>query len=121
MTIDAQNQAKQNSRSSNPNNSIIYYASNNSTNSAPPSISSSHCDTQSRHDTVYPNCDLDHPVNPRLFYDYTSPCYGIPFFINERKTHSELNRFVFKPLASMTTVEIVDTMVGDNFFNRLRR
>jgi hypothetical protein len=116
MTIYAQN-----SRSSNPNNSIVYCAGNNTTNYATPNIaSSSHCDSQSRYDTVYPNCDLDHPVNTCLFYDYPGTCYGIPFFINERKTHySELNQFVFRPLAYMTAEEI-DTNMGNNFFNKLR-
>jgi hypothetical protein len=116
MTIDAQN-----SRSSNRNNSIVYCTSNNTANYAAPNIaSSSHCDSQSRYETVYPNCDLDHPVNTCLLYDYPSPCYGIPFFINERKTHySELNQFVFRPLASMAVTEM-DTRTGDNFFNRLR-
>ncbi|MGB7954419.1 MAG: hypothetical protein WCF23_10585 [Candidatus Nitrosopolaris sp.] len=94
---------------------------NRSPNPAAYFITSSSCsDNQFRYDTLYSNCNICNPVNIGSFDYNASPCYGVAFFINERKAHYyELNEYVFSPLGVLQSAETTPT-IFQNFFDRFR-
>jgi hypothetical protein len=83
-------------------------------------VTTCHQDSESGHDALFSNRNIHNTAGFGPFDDNTGICYGISFFIGERKTHyNELKQYVFWPLASLEPAQ-TDTKIFQNFFDRFR-
>lgn len=98
---------------------VFHCACNSTSDPTPHFITASSADHGTRYDSLFSNHNIDNPIGAGHFYDSISTCYGISFFITERKTHyRELDRHVFSPLASLQPAETPNNFL--NFFHRFR-